>query len=332
MIKGFRRCPWLPIIKIVKRGTWNNDPELLIENSLHGAIRVGRLAELGVPPDTAYRRCRPEGPWRRLLPGIVSLHKGPPGPDQLVAAARLYAGEDAVLTGEVACRTIGLRNVPESDTVHLLTPHDRKVHSSGFVVIERTHRLPSPQRRVGLPVAPPSRAVLDTARRMTEVRPARALITESVQRRFTTVGQLTAELAQGSSRGSALPRRVLAELATGQESVAEIDAQLLWQRSGLPAPVWNRRLVASDGRFIAKPDGWFDDVGLAWEIDSLACHLGAGDFDRTVARNGRYAAAGILVLQTLPTRLRTEPDAVIEELRAAYRAAAAKPRPDVRFL
>jgi hypothetical protein len=322
----------LPIIEIMMRGSWNNDPELLIENSLHGVIRVARLAELGVPPDTAYRRCRPEGPWQRLLPGIVSLYKGPPSRDQLVAAARLYAGEGAVLTGEVACRTFGLRNVPESETVHLLTPHDRKVHSSGFVLIERTHRLPEAQRRGGLQVAPPSRAVLDTARRMTEVRPARALLTESVQRRFTTVGELTAELAQGSSRGSALPRRILTELAPGQESVAEMDARRVWRRSGLPEPLWNRRLVLADGRFVAKPDAWFEDVGLAWEIDSLAFHLGAGDFDRTLVRNGRYAAAGILVLQTLPSRLRTEPDAVIAELQAAHRAAAARPRPAVLVL
>jgi hypothetical protein len=314
----------------MKRGSWDNDPELLIENSVHGAIRVARLTELGIPPNTAYRRCRPEGPWRRLLPGVVSLYSGPPDPDQLVAAARLYAGEDAVLTGTVACRAIGLRNVPASDTVHLLTPHGRKVHSSGFVLIERTHRLPKAQRRRGILVAPPSRAVLDAARRMTEVRPARALLAESVQRKFTTVTELTAELAQGSSRGSALPRRILTELMSGQESVAELDARQVWRRSGLPEPVWNRRLVTPDGRVIAKPDAWFDDVGLAWEIDSLAFHLGAEGFDRTLARNGRYTAAGILVLQTLPTRLRTEPDAVIGELRAAYRAAAAKPRPAVQ--
>ena len=316
----------------MKRGSWDNDPELLIENSVHGAIRVARLTELGIPPNTAYRRCRPEGPWRRLLPGIVSLYSGPPDPDQLVAAARLYAGEDAVLTGGVACRAIGLRTVPASDTVHLLTPHERKVHSAGFVLIERTHRLPKPQRRNGLLVAPPTRAVLDTARRMTEVRPARALITESVQRKFTSVTELTAELARGSSRGSALPRRILAELTTGQESVAEIDAQRVWRLSGLPSPLWNRRLVTPDGRVIAKPDAWFDDVGLAWEIDSLAFHLGADGFDRTLTRNGRYTAAGILVLQTLPTRLRTEPEVVAEELRAAYRAAASKPRPEVRVL
>ncbi len=96
--------------------------------------------------------------------------------------------------------------------------------------------------------------------------------------------------------------------------------------------MWNKKLYTTSGEYIAKPDGWFDDVGLAWEVDSLSFHLKAVDgFDRTLARNGRYAAAGVLVLQTLPSRLRTEPDKVIEELLAAHAAAAARVRPDVRI-
>jgi hypothetical protein len=38
------------------------------------------------------------------------------------------------------------------------------------------------------------------------------------------------------------------------------------------------------------------------------------------------------MVPTLPTRLRTEPAAVAEELRAAYRAAAARPRPAVHAI
>ncbi|MFE5567141.1 MULTISPECIES: hypothetical protein [Amycolatopsis] len=129
-----------------------------------------------------------------------------------------------------------------------------------------------------------------------------------------------------------MPRLVLSELASGQESVAEMDARRVWERSGLPEPVWNKKLYDGEGRFVAKPDAWFDDVGLAWEVDSLSFHLQVVDgFDRTLARNGRYAVAGVLVLQTLPSRLRTEPDKVVAELRAAHAAAAARVRPNVRI-
>ncbi|MFC4085328.1 hypothetical protein [Amycolatopsis samaneae] len=200
------------------------------------------------------------------------------------------------------------------------------------MLIERTRRMPRPISRAGVPVAPAARAVLDTVRRMTELRPARALLSECVQRGFASVSALSAELEEGSSRGSAIPRKILAELMSGAESIAEIDAERLWRRSELPVPLWNPRLLDRNGVFVAKPDAWFDEVGLAWEIDSLAFHLGPEGYAKTLARNGRYAAAGIVVLQTLPTRLRAEPDAVVAELRAAYRAAATRPRPVVGVL
>lgn len=267
-----------------------------------------------------------------MLPGIVLLRNAEPTRRQQIAAALTYGGPDAVITGGEACRAFGFRDVPDTgELVHLLVPHGRRLHNYDYVQVERTHRMPTVRRRGNLPLAEPTRAVLDATRRLTELRPARALLTEAVQRSFTTLELLNGELAKGSRRGSAVPRTVLMEMSVGTESVAEIDAARVWEKSGLPAPVWNRRLVMADGRFIAKPDAWFDAVGLAWEIDSLAFHLGAAGFDRTIARNGRYTAAGILVLQTLPSRLRSEPQRVIAELRAAYAAAAARPRPDVRL-
>ncbi|SDU52983.1 hypothetical protein SAMN04489733_5552 [Amycolatopsis keratiniphila] len=302
-------------------------------NSDHGVIRVARLQEMGVSSTTAYRRCGPRGPWTRLLPGIVLLFNAPPSREQQVAAAMLYGGESALLTGAEACRMYGLRNVPDTgDEIHLLVPHERKLHNYDYVVVERTQRLPRIVNRGGRPLAEVTRATLDVCRRQTDVRLVRALVSEVVQRRYSSFERLSHELAHGSQRGSAVPRLVLSELASGQESVAEIDARRVWERSGLPEPVWNKKLHDAEGRFVAKPDAWFDDVGLAWEVDSLSFHLQVVDgFDRTLARNGRYAAAGVLVLQTLPSRLRTEPDKVVAELRAAHAAAAARTRPNVRI-
>ncbi|OOC07039.1 hypothetical protein [Amycolatopsis azurea] len=317
----------------MKKGSWGDDPELLMETSDHGVIRAMRLQEMGVSSTTTYRRCGPSGPWTRLLPGIVLLFNGPPTREQQIAAAMLYGGETALLTGGEACRIHGLRNAPDTgEEIHLLVPHERKLHNYGFVVVERTQRMPRTVRRDGRPLAEVTRATLDVCRRQTEVRPVRALMSEAVQRRYSSFERLSRELAHGSQRGSAVPRLVLTELASGQESIAEIDARRVWARSGLPEPMWNKKLYDEEGRFVAKPDAWFDDVGLAWEVDSLSFHLQVvNGFDRTLARNGRYAAAGVLVLQTLPSRLRTEPDKVVEELRAAHAAAAARTRPNVRI-
>jgi hypothetical protein len=126
-----------------------------------------------------------------------------------------------------------------------------------------------------------------------------------------------------------VPRSVLNDVLAGARSVAEIDAMCVWKRTGLPQPVWNVTLQNWDGAHVAVPDAWFD-VGLAWEIDSYEFHFRREDYARTVDRNAKYAAAGVLVLQTHPNRLRTDPDSVAAELVAAHRAAESRPPPAVR--
>jgi hypothetical protein len=303
--------------------------ELLRRHSRHGVIKVATLERLGVPPPTAYRRCTPGGPWQRPLPGIVILHNAPPSRRQLVEAALLYAGPEAVVTGLEACRRHGLRALPDETSVHVLIPHGHKVKSTDFVIVERTIRLPVRVLREGVPLAVLPRAVLDACRRFRAVDLCRALIAEAVQRGRVFPDALERELALGSQRGTSVPREVLRDVVRGAHSVAEIDGLRLWQRTGLPPMAWNVDLYDEDGRFIARPDGWCDEVGLAWEIDSYEYHFERDGYARTLKRNARYAAAGILLVQTLPTRLRIEPDAVVAELLAAYRAAANRPRPNL---
>lgn len=156
-------------------------------------------------------------------------------------------------------------------------------------------------------------------------------MTEAVQRHLTTPAHLADELSHGSRRGTALPRRVLNEIGSGARSVAEMHGHDLWRRTGLPEASWNGRLYDSAGRHVASPDAWCDEVGFAWEIDSIAHHRGDAGFAATVARNSRYAAAGVVVVQTIPARIRTDPAGVIRELRAGYEAASARPRPPVVF-
>jgi hypothetical protein len=314
----------------MQRGTWANDPRVRLRATPGGAIKVGVLEELGMPRPTVYRRCAEGGPWQKLLPGVVLLCGTPPTRRQLVEAALLYAGPDAVVTGAEACHRFSLRAAPKDEHVHLLVPHDRKVHSSDYVIIERTRRLPEPVVRDGVPLAPMARAVLDACRRLRSHEPVSALLTEAVQRGRLQPAHALSELEHGSPRGTAVPRAVLRDVLAGARSVAEIDAIRVWKRTDLPEPQRNVRLYGRRGEYVATPDGWFDDVGLAWEIDSFAFHFSRDDYAKTLARNSRYAAAGIPVVQTLPTKLRDEPEAVAAELTAAYQAAASRPRPPVR--
>jgi hypothetical protein len=308
----------------MRRGDKGNDLRALQEASRCGAIRVATLEELGVPPRTAYRRCVPGGPWQRPLPGIVLLTSLPATRRQLLEAALLYGGKNAQVTGLEACRLHGLRNLPDRFGFHLLIPADRRLHSTGDVIVERTERLPKPVTRDGVPVAPLTRSVLDAARRLRHHDPARSLITEAVQRGGVHPRSLVHELESGSRRGTAIPREVLKDVLTGARSVAEIDAMRVWERTSLPEPVWNVPLNDSSGRYLGIPDAWFADVRLAWEIDSYEFHFRQADYAATISRNARYATAGITVLQTLPARLRSEPDSVATDLRSAYEAARSR--------
>ncbi|MGV9292860.1 hypothetical protein [Amycolatopsis sp. NPDC003676] len=311
----------------MRKGNWERHP--VLHEAAGKVVRTAELEELGMSRSSIYRRCLPGGPWRRLLPGVVLLLPCEPDPAQQIEAALLRGGPDSMVTGLWAARLHGLSQVPEPDQIHLLVPDRRGVSSVGFTLVERTTRLPQPVVRNGIPVAPAYRAVLDAVRRIRDFDAVRALLAESVQRRRCTLEQLTRELSRGSQRGSALPRRALTALLAGTQSVAEADAWEVWKTTGLPEAEWNVVVTTGTGEFVARPDAWWDDVALAWEIDSRAWHEKWDGYSATLQRNARYAAAGIVVLQTLPIRLRTEPGQVAAELRAAHEAAARRPRPSV---
>jgi hypothetical protein len=295
----------------------------------HGVVARWQLNELGVSDKMIWERCRPGRVWRRLLPGVVCMHNGEPSWLQQVDAALRYARRGAMITGLAAARLHGLRRSPAIDRIHLLVADDKQPATYGFVIVERTKRLPEPQRRSGFPVAPITRAVLDGTRRLLEQDAVDALIAEAVQRGLTTPRELADELNEGARRGASRPRAAIRAMLAGARSKAEADAHRIVTASRLPRPMWNPTLTALDGARLPTPDGWFDDVALAWEIDSLEFHLSPEDYARTLRRHATMTGAGIIVLHTLPSRLLREPAAVLRELSAAYAQAALRPRPPI---
>lgn len=298
--------------------------EHLRERSDLGVISAGTLKSLGVT--NPWRRCASGGPWQRMYPGVVLLHNGPPTPDQQLTAALLRAGPGAAVTGAWACRLHGLP--ARAQEIHLLVP--TSMRGSGSLVLERASPVPATTDVGGFPVVSAARAVVDACRLMRSTDQATALVAAAIQRDRCTPAELAAE-ARTNRFGTKLVRTVLRDLGRA-ESVAERDARRLSRKIRLTTPHWNAAICGADGVIIGRPDAWYDDVGLAWEIDSKAFHHSPRDYERTLARNSRYAAAGILVVQTLPTRLRDHPEAVARELKAAHRAAAARPRPPVRVV
>ena len=300
-----------------------------------GLMTAAQLRQLGLAPSTVAGRSRAGGMWTRVLPSVHLITGGNPTHLQQEVAALLYCGEGSAVTGLSALRHHGLTLRPDDSgewLVHVLVPHERRVASKGFVLAERTRRMPTttPSRtHPPLPLATPARAVADAARHFRDEGAVHTLVAEAVRRGLVPVDDLLDELHAAPRQGSAHLRRALSHAGVGAWSAPEVDLQALLATSSLPAPMLNRRLFTSGGQLIAVPDAWFDDVGLALEVDSDRHHAFGRDLERTIRRNSNYARAGILCLPIAPRDIRDRPDAVLHTVKDAYRSAARSPRPNV---
>jgi hypothetical protein len=275
-------------------------------------------------------RARPEGTWQRLLPGIYLAQTGTPTVAQKEMAALLHAGPGSVLTGPAALHGFGLTAV-EPSRFDVLVSAPQQPGSVAFVTIHRTTRMPQRVVREGLrSYTLPPRALADTARAMTSLREVRALIADALQRSACPLEMLVIELREGPVRDSAMLRQVLAEAAGGIRSVVEAEFKDLIERAGLPLPMFNPWLLAADGTFIASPDAWWPDAGVAAEVDSRQWHLRPDDWEKTMARHAAMSRHGILVLHFTPSQIRSDPTTVIAAITDALRAGRARPPLPIR--
>jgi hypothetical protein len=270
-------------------------------------------------------RIRAGGPWQRLLPGVYLATVSPASAEQREIAALLYAGPRSVLTGLAALRRNGLRAAAPS-VIDVVMPADAKRQSVGFVRVQRSTRMPADvcvrgEARFVLP----ARAVADAARRMRSTRDVRALVAGAVQEQWCSVEQLNTELEQGPAAGSAPLRAALAEVQAGVRSAPEGDLRALIQRGKIPPPVYNARIY--DGlELVAVVDAWWEEAGVAAEVDSREYHYSVDDWQRTMARHDRLVAHGVLLLHFTPKQIRTEPEEVAAQIRAALASGQQRPR------
>ncbi|HVB46171.1 MAG TPA: hypothetical protein VNF47_26160 [Streptosporangiaceae bacterium] len=270
-------------------------------------------------------KLRPDGPWKVVLPGIYLSHNGLLTVGQREMAAVLYSGRGSVITGPAALVRQGVR-LPISEIVDVLIPATVKRQSASFVRVHRTCRIPEEVVRIdGLRWAPVARAVADSARDQAELRAVRALVAAVVQQGKCTVSQLATELRSGPSQGSAALRAAIQEVTAGVHSVAEADLRKLIMSNGLPDPMYNPTLYTG-ATFLARPDAWWPEAGVACEVDSREWHISPVQWDRTLARHARMSAHGIIVLHLTPRRIRSESRAVVAEIKSALENGRKRPQ------
>jgi len=290
----------------------------------HGLLTRAQALEFVTTSRGLQHRARPGGPWRRVLPGVYLTSNGRLNFVQFLMAAQLYAGEPSVVTGHAALKLQQVRGA-KTGPVEVLVPAERFVASRDFVAVHRTRRMPVEMLVDGkLRYATATRAIADAVRDLDQLGDARTIVGSAVQRHLSSVAKLTAELAERHDRRDALLRHVLTEVSAGIRSAPEGDLRVLITGSGLPRPLYNPTLFL-DGEFLACPDAWWPEAGVAAEVDSMEFHLLPEDWRRTLARGRRMTAAGIAVLHITPAQLRDEPQQVLRDIAAALAHGRALP-------
>lgn len=255
-----------------------------------------------------------------LLPTIYIAKTGTPSRSELEMGAQLYGGPDSIITGPAALPCHRIR-VAMQETVDVLVPVTWRRRDAGYVRLHRTTRMPGQHYPFGpLRYALAPRAVGDTVREMSSLRDVRAVVADAVQRRRCTLAELGAELNEGPRRDSGLFREALSEVVAGSRSAAEADLLNLLAKSGLPMPLFNAEIWAGD-EFVARPDAWYPELGIAIEVDSTEWHILPEDHQRDVDRQTRMGKHLIVVLRFKPNRIRTRPAEVIAAIRDAIERA-----------
>jgi len=302
----------------------------LLEQTLRkqqGIVSRRQATACAMTPKAISHRIRPDGPWQTVLPGIYVNGGGRLTDAQRAVAAFLYAGRAIAITGSAALSWHAMP-VKRGDFVDVLVPLHNKRCDAGFVRLRRTTIMPGVFYRDGVvSYVPVDRAIADAARRLTDMSEIRDLVALSVQRGEVEIWQLQREVEAGQVAGTARLRVALAEVAEGVRSSAEADLRSIIKQSRLPTPMYNPRLLI-DKEFLAMPDAWWPEAGVAAEVDSRAWHLSPRDWERTLARHDRMTAHGILVLHFPPRRLRQAPREVGREIGAAL-AASKGPIPSI---
>ncbi|MFI6446143.1 hypothetical protein [Kitasatospora sp. NPDC050543] len=305
-------------------------------------ITAGQLRARGVPARVISEHCRRGGPWQRLLPRVYLLQGGEPTPEQRMWAALLYAARSgreegrhagAVITGAAALALYGFSAVPRLPAVtgvEVLVPRQRRLKDAGEVRIRRTERELEARSVHGLACAPVARAVADAFREWTDggafdnglvgLHLVRAVLREALTLAGgrCTVAELLAELGESGLLEDVRIRAALDELlAAERESVLERIGELVdeWL---LPVPLTGPELRMRGGTYIAVPDLYWPQAGVAVEVDSELRCVSEGEAAWVRGGQHRMEYLGVRVVYVSGRRLAAEPDVVGGELREAF--------------
>jgi hypothetical protein len=262
--------------------------------------------------------------WLRAGPQLyVDLRRRPDCVEQriLEAGAALTRG---YVTGWAALRWAGAAFFDGLATdgrtalpVQVSANRERLRSRAGVAVTREVARAGEIQRRRGLRVASPERALFDEVRRRTPI-DAVVAIDMATSAELTSRRRFGAYLARRpGARGCRRAADALALAAEGSASPQETRFRLAWTTStGWEVPLLNRPIFDLAGRFVAKPD-LFDPLrGVAGEYQGFH-HRSGARHRRDVGRAEALRAVGIEYVEVVGADLHDR-SLVAGRLAAAY--------------
>jgi very-short-patch-repair endonuclease len=233
----------------------------------------------------------------------------------------------ALLGGASALQVLGMRGY-RPRTIHILTPASRRDHRppSG-VVVHRTRQLPRTDihLRGRPPCTMPARSLVDAAQWAATDDDARAVIAAGFQQRLVAGDEIHRVLDRmPRARRRALISDAARDAVDGAHAISEAAFLRLCRGAGLPSPALQVRRDDASGRR-RYLDAYFSEYQVHVEIDG-GQHLEVKSWWADMKRQNDLWVAGDRVLRFPAWAVRTRPDEVLAQVRAALIAAGWRPR------
>jgi hypothetical protein len=274
------------------------------------AVRSGLLT---------HRRLR-GAMWRRLFQDVY-VHREVPVTHELRAQGATLLLPTAVVSGRSAAVLWGVALADADDDVEVtLPPGSHMVRLDGIHARRAALGRGDVLRRLDVPVTTPEATAVRLASVLSHDR-AVAAVDQLIATGFVGLASVRARAAAARGPGSARARTVCA-LADGlAESPQETKVRLLLQRSGLPMPVAQFRIL-DDAGFVARSDFAWPEHKVALEYDGL-WHAESRQFAKDRRRLNRLQAAGWRVVFVTADDLR-DPVALVARIAAALGVTIAR--------
>ncbi|MBB5870879.1 very-short-patch-repair endonuclease [Allocatelliglobosispora scoriae] len=273
--------------------------------------------------------------WRYIHRGVLFTESGPLTREQQWWVGVLIAGPESVLGGLAAAQAAGLRGRWRRAIIDILRParlgaRDLLRKPSPELPAIKVHRVSTLFDEDIQPARPyrttTERALVDAAGWAHSDAEAVSLISAGCQQRLVApadIVRVAAKLTRTNRRALIMETADFAD--KGATTPSEIDFVKMCRHNGLPQPKMQVTRVDRAGvrRYL---DAYFADFGIHVEIDG-AHHMDARQWAADLKRQNDVWIGGDRILRFPAYLIRTKPDEVVAQLRAALRAAGWIPRP-----